>query len=348
MDILSFIRFILLLSVLIFVHEGGHFLFAKLFGVAVEEFGFGIPPRVIGKKIKDTIYSLNLLPIGGFVRLKGEAGETLGFGGADSFAIQSKIKRVLIIAAGAFGNFALAWLVFSVLLVVGTPVSSGKVLVVEVSGGSPAQEAGILPGDLILSLGGQKAETAKALTDLTNQNLGEPTVVEIESLGELKSVTLVPRLDPPSGEGSLGVLVQTATEDRVVPWWRAPLEGFTETARTLGAMVQGFAKAVGDLVRGEDVQVGGPVAIFALSEMFADGGFKSFASFMAILSLNLVVVNLIPIPALDGGRILFITLEAIRGKKLSTRTEHLANSLGFAFLILVIILISIRDVRTFF
>jgi regulator of sigma E protease len=212
MDILSFIRFLFLLSVLIFVHEGGHFLFAKLFGVSVEEFGFGIPPRVVGKKIKDTIYSLNLLPIGGFVRLKGEDGETLGFGGADSFAVQSKVKRALIIAAGAFGNFVLAWLIFSVLLVVGVPVSSGKVLVLEVSEGSPAEKAGILPDDFILSLGGQEASSAETLTDLTKQNLGEQVVVEVESGGEIRSVEVVPRENPPKGEGSLGVLVQTATE----------------------------------------------------------------------------------------------------------------------------------------
>src|SRR3990172_1810378 len=126
MELLSILRFVALLSILIFVHEGGHFLIARLFGVAVEEFGFGIPPRVWGKKIGGTIYSLNLLPIGGFVRLRGEEGETLGFGGADSFAVQSKLKRAGIVAAGALGNFFLAWVVFSLLWGVGKTVAAGE------------------------------------------------------------------------------------------------------------------------------------------------------------------------------------------------------------------------------
>src|SRR3990172_3785776 len=142
MEILSILRFLFLLSVLIFVHEGGHFLIARLFGVAVEEFGFGIPPLIWGKKIGGTIYSINLLPIGGFVRLKGEEGETLGFGGAGSFAIQSKLKRAGIVAAGALGNFVLAWLVFSLLWGLGKNVSAEKVLVNKVSLGSPAAAAG--------------------------------------------------------------------------------------------------------------------------------------------------------------------------------------------------------------
>src|SRR3989304_4761579 len=172
MEILSILRFLFLLSVLIFVHEGGHFLIARLFGVAVEEFGFGIPPRLWGKKIGGGGYLLYFFSIGGFVRLKGEEGETLGFGGADSFAVQSKFKRAGIVAAGALGNFLLAWLVFSLLWGLGKTVSAEKVLVNAVSVGSPAYSAGLAEGDFILSLNEERVETAEELLSLTKENLG--------------------------------------------------------------------------------------------------------------------------------------------------------------------------------
>ncbi|NIT04455.1 RIP metalloprotease RseP [Candidatus Saccharibacteria bacterium] len=347
MDLISLLRFLIVLSVLIFVHEGGHFLFAKLFGVAVEEFGFGLPPRVWGRKIGGTIYSINLLPIGGFVRLKGEEGETLGFAAADSFAIKSKIKRVAIIAAGALGNFLLAWLTFSVLLGVGTEVPAGAALVEEVVSQSPASSVGIAVGDRIISFAGEKVETADELVGLIDENRGKSTVLEYERDGVKREVTVAPRIDPLPGEGSLGVVVSSVAHEKV-PWWKTPFSSFYYTARYLSGMVEGFWKALSNAFRGEPTVIGGPVAIFALSQAAASGGVDVFLQFMALLSLNLVVVNLIPIPALDGGRILFIALEALRGKKLSPRVERAFNSLGFAFLLFLIVLLSIRDIRTFF
>jgi len=349
MELLDILRFILLLSVLIFVHEGGHFLLAKLAGVKVEEFGFGIPPRLWGRKWGDTIYSLNLLPIGGFVRLKGEdAGETLGFGGADSFAIKSKLRRAAIIAAGALGNFILAWLLFSVLWGVGNLVSAEKVLVSQVLDGSPAQEAGIHPGDFILSLNGVPTSQAEELIRLTRENPGKTVILSVESGREVQEIAVLVRAQPPQGEGPIGFAVETATKEAKVPFWQAPFSGLVTTFENLGMMVKGIGTIISSIFRGEEVAVGGPVAIYALTSLVADGGVKPFLSFMAILSLNLVVVNLLPIPALDGGRILFIGIEAIRGKRLSARVEQLVNSLGFAFLLLLIVLLSIRDLQTFF
>jgi len=349
MELLDILRFIFLLSVLIFVHEGGHFLLAKLAGVKVEEFGFGIPPRLWGRKWGDTIYSLNLLPIGGFVRLKGEdAGETLGFGGVDSFSVKSKLRRVAIIAAGALGNFILAWLLFSVLWGVGNLVSADKVLVSQVLDGSPAQEAGIQAGDFILSLNGVPTPQAEELIRLTRENPGKAVTLAVESGGKVGEVAVLVRAQPPQGEGPIGFAVETATKEVKVPFYQAPLSGLATTFENLGMMVKGIGTILGNIFRGEEVAIGGPVAIYALTAAVSDGGVKPFLSFMAILSLNLVVVNLLPIPALDGGRILFITLEAIRGKRLSARTEQLVNSLGFSFLLLLIILLSIRDLRTFF
>src|SRR3972149_3802216 len=347
MEILAILRFIALLSILIFVHEGGHFLIARLFGVAVEEFGFGIPPRVWGKKFGGTVYSLNLLPIGGFVRLKGEEGETLGFGGADSFAVQSKFKRAGIVAAGALGNFLLAWLGFSLLWGLGKNVPAGKVLVNEVSLGSPAALAGLAEGDHILSFNEETVETAEELLDLTQESLGKSAVLGFERDGEAASVSIVPRANPPEGEGPLGVEITTAVKEEKAPFWQTPWFGLQETFQALAAMLKGLGQTVTSLFQGEEIQIGGPVAIYAFSKVYADG-FKPFIDFMALLSLNLVVVNLLPIPALDGGRILFIGIEAIRRKKLSPRTEATINSVGLAALIVLIVLLSVRDIRTFF
>lgn len=330
---------------------------ARLFGVAVEEFGFGIPPRVWGKKIGETIYSLNLLPIGGFVRLKGEMGETLGFGGpagssrasggADSFAVQSKFKRAGIVAAGALGNFILAWLAFSLLWGLGKNVPAGKVLVNEVAFGSPAIAAGISAGDFILSFNGEVVETAEELLGLTQKNLGRIVEIGFEREGTAAAVSLIPRTDPPEGEGPLGVGITTAVKEEKASFWQAPWFGLRETFQTLATMLKSLGQMVGNLLRGEEVMVGGPVAIYAFSKTYAEG-FKPFVDFMALLSLNLVVVNLLPIPALDGGRILFIGIEALRRKKLSPRTETAINSVGLAVLITLIVLLSVRDIRTFF
>ncbi len=348
MDIVAIGRFIILLSILIFVHEAGHFLLARLSGVKVEEFGFGIPPRIFGKKIKGTIYSLNLLPIGGFVQLKGETGESLGFGGADSFAVQSKLKRVGIVAAGALGNFVLAWLIFSFLMNYGMAVPAEKVLVTGVSEGSPAQSAMINSGDFVLSIAGEPTETSEELLRLTREHLDKSVVLEIEQGGSRVTVRVVPRSNPPEGEGPLGVGIATAFTKKTVPFWQTPFLGFKEAAQTLVEMLKGLGGTISDLLRGEEVQVGGPLAIYAYSKSYADGGFQSFLSFMALISINLVVVNLLPIPALDGGRILFIGIEALRRKKLSPRTEAAINSVGLALLLALIVLLSIRDIRTFF
>jgi len=345
---MAILPFLVLFSLLIFVHEGGHFILSKLFGVAVEEFGFGYPPRIWGKKIRETIYSINLIPFGGFARLKGEEGEVSGIGDADSFAVQLMWKRILITSGGVIGNFILAWALFAVLFAIGNPVPAGKVYVGEVREDSPAAEAGITAGDHVLSFGGETVETADELVSLINENVGKPSVMEVEKEGEVGQVTAVPRADPPEGEGPLGFVISSAMEYEKMAVWRTPFTAFIEASKMAGQMVRFAFKLVGDLIRGEEVLVGGPVAIFALTETYASYGLRIFMQFIAFLSINLVVVNLIPIPALDGGRLLFIAIEAIRGKRISPQTEQFVNSLGFVFLIILMILLSIRDIQTFF
>jgi regulator of sigma E protease len=347
MDFLSLLRFLFLLSILIFVHESGHFLLAKFFGVKVEEFGFGIPPRVWGKKIRGTIYSLNILPIGGFVRLKGEEGEFLGFGGADSFAVKSKLKRTAILVAGVLGNFLFAWFIFSILLGFGTTVLAGKAVIEGVGEESPAAAVGVSVGDFIVSFAGEKTRTSGELIKIVNENLGKLSVMVVESNGVRREITVTPRIDPPEGEGPLGIVTSSVVEKEVSAW-EAPFWGIWYTSQYLVEMVKGLGQIVVDAFRGVAVQVGGPLAVYSLSKAYAVEGWDAFAQLMALLSLNLVVVNLLPIPALDGGRILFIAIEAIRRKKLSPEIERTLNSLGFAFLLILVALITAHDIKTFF
>jgi len=345
---MAIIPFLILFSLLVFVHEGGHFLLSKLFGVRVDEFGFGYPPRVWGKKFRGTLYSINLIPFGGFARIKGTEGEISGIGDADSFAVQPMWKRVLITCGGVIGNFILAWILFAVLLAVGNPTPANKVYVDEVKEGSPAALVGISTGDYILSFEGEKVETADELVSLTKKNAGKLSVMEVEYEGVVRKAAVVPRADPPEGEGPLGFMISTAVKYERAAFWRAPFAAFTETTKTVGEMVGLAFKLVRDLIRGEEVLLGGPVAIFALTETYVSYGLRIFLQFIALLSLNLVVVNLLPIPALDGGRLLFVAAEIIRGKKPSPQTEQFVNSLGFALLIFLMILLTIHDIQTFF
>lgn len=345
---MAILPFLILFSLLIFVHEGGHFILSKLFGVSVPEFGFGYPPRIWGKRLKGTLYSINLIPFGGFARIKGTEGEYSGIGDADSFAVQPMWRRVAITVGGVLGNFVLAWLLFSILFIVGNPTAAGKVHVDEVAENSPVAVVGIAAGDYILSFEGEKVETSDELIALIAGNAGKLSVMEVERAGETRLAAAVPRADPPEGEGALGFTISTGILYEKMAVWKAPFFALAETAKTAGLMVKFAAELIGDLLKGEAVMVGGPVAILALTGTYVSYGLRIFAQFAALLSINLVVVNLLPIPALDGGRLLFVAVEAIRGKKVSARTENFVNSLGFICLLILMVLISIHDVQTFF
>jgi len=314
----------------------------------VLEFGFGYPPRAFGKKIGETIYSINWVPFGGFARIKGVDSEDRGANDPDSFAVQTKIVRTLILCGGIIGNFILAWVIFSILFSIGNPVPAGKVLVDEVADDSPAAAAGIAAGDYILSFGGEKVGTPDELNVLVAESIGRLSVVEVERGGVARLVALVPRAEPPEGEGPLGIVTSAGIGYEKVAVWRAPLAAAVEVVMSVGRMVRLASQLVGNLFQGKAVEVGGPVAILALTETYASCGVPIFLQFIALLSVNLVVVNLLPFPALDGGRLFFIGYEAVCGRKASPWVEKLVNNFGFAFLVFLMILITIKDIRTFF
>lgn len=355
----SLLRFGAVFSLLVFVHELGHFLVAKWRKVAVEEFGFGLPPRLWGKKFKSTIYSINLIPLGGFVKLKGEDPEVAGFGDADSFRVKSNISRTAIITAGVLGNLALAWLIFFLLFVIGNPRISGRVVIEEVYPGSPAEAAGLQAGDAILTIDGQGLDTTEELIFQVGAKAGRVVELGIDQQEpglpagrQALQMQLVPRSEPPAGEGPLGIRI--ALQDLQVnltkyPFWRAPWYALREVGAIFKSMVVGFgAMLVRIFTRGEvPTEVTGVIGIKEMTDVAAEMGGRFFLQFIALLNLNLFLFNLLPVPALDGGRLLFVGLEAVLRRRLNPKIEKIANNLGLAFLLLLSALVTIQDISRF-
>ena len=345
---------VLILSFLILTHELGHFIVAKKSGVLVEEFGIGLPPRIIGKKIGGTIYSINALPFGGFVKLHGENyGEDIKYP-RKSFLNKSKGIRIKIIIAGVLMNFLLAIISFGVVYsFTGISKDTGNVKVIEVVQNSPAQIAGVLVGDIIRKVDEKDVTDTSEFITLIGEKLDEKVLVEIErTLGdkkEIKKIRMVPRVNPPEDEGPLGVVISSA-ETYYPPIWQRPFVGiyygFKEAIYWGITIIQGLYFMIIGLFSGEVPQdVSGPVGIFAVTTEAAKYGILSLINFIGILSVNLAILNIIPFPALDGGRVLFIAIETIIGKKVQPKIENLAHTIGMMILLILLIILTTRDIQ---
>ena len=350
----SILVFLAVLSVLILVHEVGHFLAAKRAGVLVEEFGFGLPPKIWGKKIGETVYSLNLLPFGGFVRLHGEMGEEGVIEPKRAFINKSKKTRTAIILAGVFMNFALAILAFATIYSFsGIPRQTGEVKVVEVVSDSPAQTAKVLAGDIVRKVGEQKITSVEQFIGIVEENRGKRITLEVERMrGEKKEVeriSLTPRQNPPEGEGPLGVII-SSTEIYYPPLWQRPFVGiyygFKEALFWGVTVVAGLVKILKDLFLGQAPKdLAGPVGIFAVTSQVAQLGTLAIFNFVGILSVNLAILNAIPFPALDGGRLLFIGLESVLGRRVLPKIEAAIHTAGMIILIFLLLAITAHDIQ---
>jgi len=346
--------FLVILSVLVMVHELGHFVAARRNGILVEEFGFGLPPRVFGKRIGETLYSINLLPIGGFVKLYGEEGGSEAMPGLErAFFMQKKRVRALVLTAGVIMNFLLGVVLFSVVYTsMGIPTETNEVSIVGIVPGSPAEEAGIKLSEVVFAVDGDAVESTEEFVDLIDQRKGKDMEL---SLGEMgagaygRMVTAVPRENPPEGEGALGVVVST-TQAKFFPMWEMPFRGAwfgLKEAVAWGVMiVAGLWGMIRDLFVSGVVpqEVAGPVGIFQLTGMVAGAGILPLLQFVGVLSVNLAVLNILPFPALDGGRLVFLGFEAVTGKKVGTRVEQWTHGLGMAVLLLLMVLVTLNDV----
>jgi len=347
----SIVVAIVVLSILILIHEFGHFIVAKRSGVWVEEFGIGIPPRLIGKKIGDTIYSINLLPFGGFVRLHGENSEDEIFKPKKAFLNKSKKSRLAITIAGVVMNFLLGVLCFSIVYsFTGIPKDTHQVKIVEVVDKSPAKSAGLVVGDVVESVDKQKVDSIDSFTSLVDQHLGQKVVLGVLRDGKDINITVVPRKDAPQGEGPLGIVI-TSTEIYYPPLYQRPFYGiyygFGDAFYWGKSVLLGFGTIFSQLFIGKVPQgVAGPVGIFAITAEASKVGVLAVINFMGILSINFAILNVLPFPALDGGRILFIAIEAITRKKVPAKTEAAIHAAGMIILIALILLLTSHDIKT--
>lgn len=348
--ITSILVFILVLSVLIISHEFGHYWVAKKSGIKVEEFGFGLPPRIWGKKIGETLYSINALPFGGFVRLHGEQAEDVNTDPKRSFLHKSKKVRSLVITAGVIMNFLLAVLVFAIVYsFTGVPKETGKIRILDVASGSPAEQAGIIVGDVITKVGEYAITSSDDFVSRTSQYKGKSVVYEIQRESTPVKIKVTPRENPPEGQGPVGVTV-TTMEIYYPPIWQRPFYGvyygFKDGVYWGKTIVMGLWGMFVQLFNGQTPQgVSGPIGIYAITTEASKGGILMLLNFIGILSVNLAILNIFPFPALDGGRLLFIGIEALTKKKVPNKVEGIINNIGFIILLVLLLAVTLGDVR---
>lgn len=351
--LISILIFLVVLSILILVHELGHFIMARRAGIWVEEFGFGLPPRAFGKKIGGTIYSINWLPFGGFVRLHGEQEEEglpAGRQGITkprrAFLNKSKRTRIGIIIAGVIMNFLLAIVAFAIVYSFsGIPRDTNQIKVIDISQGSPALSSGIVVGDIIKKVDGRELTNVDEFIKYVDTKKGQRVNVETQR----GKVALTPRASPPPGEGPLGVVI-TTTEIYYPPVVQRPFYGvyfgFKEALFWSKTIAVGLGSIIVEAFKGHAPKdIAGPVGIFAVTSEAARVGILTLINFVGILSVNLAILNILPFPALDGGRLLFIGIESIIGRKVIPKVEAMVHTVGMIILLVLILAITIGDVR---
>lgn len=345
---LTAIVFFIILSILVFIHELGHFLIAKWAGILVEEFGFGLPPRLFGKKVGETVYSINSLPIGGFVKLYGEDADEPKKANVPerrSFTKKPKKTRAVILVAGVCMNFILAVGITTYLLTQGVPEPSGKVHVEGVQPGSPAEAVGIQEGDTIAKIEGLSITTPKDLIEATKKYVGRTVTLTIVRGGREMEIHVLARKDPPQSQGAIGVAISDL-ENKYYPAGQAPLTAVKINLWRAREMFKGIGVLIWHVVTLQPVaeDVAGPIGIAVVTGEAVRFGWKAVLEFMSILSLNLAVINILPIPALDGGRLAFLFAEKLFGRRLRPAFEQKTHQLGMIILIFLILLISINDI----
>ena len=374
---LAIIIFIVILGVLVFVHELGHFVVARRNGIKAEEFGFGFPPRIFGfvkneesgkyewvfgnkdVQSKNTIYSVNWIPLGGFVKIKGENGTDEN--DVDSFSGKSAWSRIKVLAAGVIMNFVLAWALIAIVFMIGAPQTidpasssdGAKIQIAQIVADSPAEKAGIKVGDEILPIqrNGEKTiefSGIESVQEYVAEKAGEKISLQLKRGNENLEVNLVPRKNAPEGEGPLGVAL-AQTEIVRYSFFSAIWEGFLTTLNLIAAIFVALVGIIKSLFMGQGVgaDVAGPVGIAVLTKQVSAMGLVYILQFAALISINLGIINILPIPALDGGRILFVLIEKIKGSPVSQKVEQAFHSIFFALLIILLILITFRDIGKF-
>lgn len=395
---LTILIFVIILGLLVFVHEFGHFIVAKKSGMQVREFGFGFPPRIAGiqkvngrwrwvwahRKMENaelgiknepipaassvpqngagqatqlfadsTIYSVNLIPLGGFVKILGENNDNENHPG--SFVNKPFWPRFFTLIAGVAMNVILAWVLLSIGYMVGLPVavdsaanipahttfSQPQVAILDVTPGLPADKAGIKPNDIIVSINQQQFAVIPDIQNYIKEHAGSVVNFQIQRGRQDLSFKITPNPNPRPDEGAVGISLSIVGKLKY-PWYYAVWEGAKTTYSALGQIVSGL----GELITGKAgiAGVGGPVKIAQLVGQARQTGFMSLMTLTIMLSLSLAVLNILPFPALDGGRVLFLIIEKLRGRRNNQKVEQIVNTVGFVFLLLLMVAVTIKDI----
>ena len=370
--IITIVTFFFILGIIVLVHEAGHFVAARRGGIKVEEFGLGLPPRVFGMykdvdgkwklvgpktpSATNTIWSLNWIPLGGFVKIKGEEGQLAS--DPDSFANKSIGRRMWVLSAGVSMNVVLAMVLLTIGLMIGLPqalddttipavarVSDEEIRIVQVLEGSPAAKAGLTSADRLVSIDDQHFTEIEPLQNYIDSKIGETVTLQIERKGDMVSSELVPEILPETERGGMGVaLVRVGLVS--YPWYVAWWYGISQTFQMIGAILVGFFMIIKSLIVSQQLigEVYGPVGIATLVGDAVDLGFLYVLQLTAALSVIIAVINYLPFPALDGGRVLFLMIEAIRRKPINQKIEAALHNAGFALLMILVLIVTYRDI----
>lgn len=345
---MNIIIFVVLLSVLIVVHEFGHFILAKRAGVKVEEFALGFPPRLFSVRHGETNYSLNAIPLGGYVKMLGEEDPSF----PRSFASARRSWRVAILAGGAAMNIIFAVFLFGGAYVAGWPqVTKSEVIISAVAPGSPAASAGLKSGDIILSFAGKSLDQPEQLQGLSKSSEGKPTTLEIKRDGKSFDVTLTPRTSWPQDQGPIGIVITEQALQTEPVYYSIPsalLNGARQTLQTIIITFTLPIMVLRGLVPAALARPVGPAGIFEITSQAATASVQSgwwfpILSVAATVSAGLGIANLLPIPGLDGGRLLFVLIEAIRGRRVSPEREGQIHLVGLAVLMSLVVIVTYFD-----
>lgn len=346
----SWLLIVPILAVLVIAHEFGHYFAARYFGVAVEEFGLGLPPRIVGKRWRGTLWSLNWIPLGGFAKMKDEnsAGDD-----ADSFQTKPAHARAIILIAGIVFNFIFAALIFAFIFATyGAPGDAVRVRVGSVTANTPAQAAGWRAGDEFVAVGGQTITAQDDLKRAIDAAAGTPVRVDLRRGNQIITTTITPRRpsEIPEGQGATGITVATDAVVQRQPIWQAIPNGFKQMFVGIGAIVGGLVGLVRGTQPGGADNIAGPIGIAqVVGEVVQQATIPAWVvvlNITAFISINLGILNLLPIPALDGGRLVFVVIEWLRrGKRVPPEREGMVHVIGMVVLLALFVLVAFVDIQ---
>ena len=350
----TLVSFIVVLGILIFVHELGHFLFAKLFGVRVLKFSLGFGPKVFSRVYGETEYLISAFPLGGYVKMFGENPDEQGDAGSDaerSFAHKPVWNRFFIVFAGPLFNLLFSVVIFFfIFLLMGVPEDLDTTAIGAVSEGSPAELAGFKVEDVILAIDGTPVRGWRDVLTIVKDSQGKELTFSLQRNGEEVTVKVTPAIDSVKNifreevdqRYMVGIVKKEIIEYQRVGPIRALKDGLWQTWMFIYLTFMGVVKIIQNVVPASEL--GGPIMIAQLAGEQARAGLYNLAYFMGLLSVNLGILNLLPIPVLDGGHLVFLTIEGIRRKPLNERAQIIAQQLGIALLGTLMIFVFYNDI----